>query len=59
MDKINKVLDRKEFIEISILGDGNCFYRCLSIHIEHTQEKHIYYRNLIFNFINENKKILQ
>ena len=30
---ILKLLSSKEYTEISIIGDGNCFYRCLSMHI--------------------------
>lgn len=59
MNKENTILVRNEFIEVTILGDWICFYRCLSMHIEYSQENHIYYRNLIFNYINSNEKLLQ
>ena len=51
MSVTKQILERKACIEIPILGDGNCFYRCISMFIENTQENHIYYRNLIYNYI--------
>ena len=32
-------LNSKEYTQFSILGDGNCFFRCLSQHFENHQEK--------------------
>ena len=59
MSVAKQILERKVCIEIPILGDGNCFYRCISMFIENTQENHIYYRNLIYNYICTNRHILQ
>ena len=56
---IPKLLSSKEYTEISIIGDGNCFYRCLSIHIEKFQENYNYYRNLIYQYIEANKEVFK
>ena len=52
------ILDTKDCNEI-IIGDGNCFYRCLSLQIEHNQDNYNYYRQIIYNFIKDNKKPLK
>ena len=38
----------EDMIEINIVGDGNCFFRCLSQVIDNTQENYHYYRILIY-----------
>ena len=46
----------EDMIEINIVGDGNCFFRCLSQVIDNTQENYHYYRILIYNYIYHNKE---
>ena len=52
-------LDNKDYHEIIVIGDGNCFNRCLSLQIEQHQENYNYYRQIIYNFIKHNKKTLK
>ena len=46
-------------MEIQIIGDGNCFYRCLYQELDHTQENYDYYRALIYNYIEAKIQYLQ
>ena len=55
--KVYEYIDKKHAIEIQIIGDGNCFFRCLSEEIVRTQENYAYYQTLIYNYIVEKKKI--
>ena len=48
-------IENKDIIEIQIIADGNCFYRCLSQEIDLTQENYKYYRSLMYNYIMQNK----
>ena len=41
------------------MGNGNCFFRCLSQHFENHQENHLYYRHLIYTYIFQNRDILK
>ena len=52
-------LNFKDYSEISIMGDGNCFFLCLSQHFENHQEIHPYYRHLIYQYILQIKEILK
>lgn len=71
-DKVNKVLniyehnstrydiiESKNIIEIQIIGDGNCFFLCVSQNLEKTQENHRYYLDLIYNYIIDNRNQFQ
>ena len=53
------IIESKNVIEIQIIGDGNCFFRCLSQNLEKTQENHRYYRDLIYNYIIDNRNQFQ
>lgn len=55
----NKSLLPKDYAEINIIGDGNCFFRCLSQFFDNTQEYYSFYRQLIFNYIMDNKRVLK
>lgn len=50
-DTTPKCIESNQIDVIEIIGDGNCFYRCLSQEIDNTQENHRYYRELIYNYI--------
>ena len=52
-------IESNNVLEIQIIGDGNCYYHCLSQELDKTQENYQYYRNLIYNYIVENKDALQ
>ena len=45
--------------EIAVSGDGNCFFRSLSMCLEYNEDNHLYYRNLIYEFIKKNKDDLK
>ena len=42
---------------VTVVGDGNCFYRCISYALEGTENFHSYYREIVYEELNENKKI--
>ena len=48
-------LDNKDYSEITITGDGNCFYRCLSMYIEKDEKNYNYYRQLIYKYVKKNQ----
>ena len=50
-----KQIDKNEYCEIGIIGDGNCFYRCLSMYFEYNQNDYSYYRRIIYEYIFQNK----
>ena len=50
-------LNKNEFSEIGIIGDGNCFYRCLSMFYEYNQDNYRYYRRIIYEYISNNKNV--
>ena len=52
-------IDMKDYTEIDIIGDGNCFYRCLAMFFESTQENHKYCRETIYMYIYNNKDIFK
>lgn len=56
-----KVINKDKYAEISDIGDGNCFFRCLSLskYLEKNENNYNYYRILIYNFIKSNKQILK
>ena len=42
-------------LEDSIFKDGNCFFRAISSFFTGTEQYHIYYRKLIYEYIIDNK----
>ena len=54
-NNIPLILNNKEYAE-AIIGEGNCFYRCLSMHIDKVQENHKYHRKIINSYILQNKE---
>jgi hypothetical protein len=44
-------LNKNDFIQIEIYPDGNCYYRCLSKFFNNSESYHIYFRNVIYNYI--------
>ena len=55
---VSKFIGLNQVEEVQIVGDGNCLYRCLSQALDETQENHKYYRELIYNYIEQNKTLL-
>ena len=51
IDKANIIprnyLSFNEFFEVNVRGDGNCFFRCLSKHIDKTENNYPYYRKIM------------
>ena len=43
------------FINEDIYGDGNCFYRAISYYICNSEEYHLFFRNLVYDYIMANK----
>ena len=54
-----KFLALNEVEEIQKIPDGNCFYRSISQALDKSQENYKYYRELIFNYIEQNKELLK
>ena len=52
----NLNLNKAEYGEIQMVGDGNCFYRCLAFHLERSQDNYDFYRNKIYHYIKKNIK---
>ena len=52
-----QLLNYMEYIEKAIVGDGNCFYRCISYYFLETEEFHLEYRNLLYDFMTKNKHL--
>ena len=55
----NRNISPKDYGEITMVGDGNCFFRCLSQYFDNTQENFSFYRQLIFEYIMDNKQVLK
>lgn len=49
-------LKKQNYWEIIIIGDVNCFFRCLSFHLEKSEGNYDFYRNKIYHYIKKNKK---
>ena len=45
---IKKPILKKYFINISIIGDGNCFYLCISLYYTDDQANHINVIKIIY-----------
>ena len=56
---MQKVLSKTEYCEVSVVGDGNCFFRCLSKYIGKTEDNYKFYRKIVYDYINLNKDILK
>ena len=56
---LNNLNEPANLNEVQVNGDGNCFFRSLSMCLEYNQENHFYYRNLVYKFIKQNKENLK
>ena len=56
---IPQTLSGENMHELKIIGDGNCFFRCLSQVIDKYQGNFQYYRHLIYIYIYQNKESLK
>ena len=52
-------LSFNEYCEVAVRGDGNCFFRCLSKHIDKTENNYSYYRKIVYEYTKNNKEILK
>ena len=61
--KINNIgytlIPKNYFTEIEIIEDGDCFFHAVSKFLSNNQNHHLYIRNIIYNYINMNKEIIQ
>ncbi|KAK0093486.1 hypothetical protein PV326_013432 [Microctonus aethiopoides] len=48
---MNQSINKKKFIEIDIVGDGNCLFRAISFFLYNTQDKHALVRQTIVEYI--------
>ena len=53
------ILNNKDYSEIIITGEDNCFYLCLSMYIEYNENNYAYYRDLIYKYVHKNKNLLK
>ena len=51
------ILNYMENIEKNITGDGNCFYRCISYYFLESEDFHLDYRNLLYEYMEKNKEL--
>ena len=51
----NLKFNENAFIREDIYGDGNCFYRAVSYYICNSERYHLFFRNLVYDNIMENK----
>ena len=56
---MKKFLYKTEYCEVAVVGDENCFFRCLSKYIEKTEDNYKFYRQKVYDYINLNKDILK
>ncbi len=54
-NSINKIIKKDIISILGIKPDGNCYYKALSLYLTKNQEIYNYFRNYIYNFINDNK----
>ena len=47
------------YIKKIIKGDGNCFYRCTSYYYRNSENYHLEFRNLLHEWMVENKDIFK
>ena len=47
-------INEDSFIIQKIYGDGNCLFRCISYFLTGTESYHLFMRNLLFNYIENN-----
>ena len=54
-------IDKKYILEQEFDGDGNCFFRNVSYFFTHKQIYHLFFREILFNYVieNQNKIILE
>ena len=52
----NKIFRKNIFTKIKITGDGNCLFRAISYYKFGNENHHLSIRNLVYNYINENKE---
>ena len=50
----NHDLSQLEYYEKQIIGDGNCYYRCLSYYYRGTEDYHLEFRQLISELFENN-----
>ena len=63
-NKISKILHKnlittKEINIILVIGDGNCFYRSISVYFSNSETFHSEVRNLIYETAKENKETIR
>lgn len=44
---------------IDVKGDGNCLFRCVSLALQHTQNKHQEFREMCANYLRENVELFK
>ena len=53
-NSIKKIIKKDIISILDIKPDSNCYYRALSLYLTNNQENDNYFRNNIYNFINDN-----
>ena len=51
----NLKFNENAFLKEDIYGDGNCFYRAVSYYICNSEQYHLFFRNLVYDYIMANK----
>ena len=53
-NSIKKIIKKDIISILDIKPDSNCYYRALSLYLTNNEENDNYFRNNIYNFINDN-----
>ena len=53
----NTNLSYQDYIEKNIIPDGNCFFRCISYYYRQTQDAHLEFRDLLYQWKKNNKDL--
>ena len=55
---LNKNIPRIQFQNIKVIGDGNCFFRAISVALGKDEEEYIEVKDKIIDFMNNNKQMI-
>ena len=51
-----EIIYKNEIIILNVIGDGNCYFRNLSLYFTNNENYHIFFRELLYIYINKNKE---
>ena len=51
-----EIIYKNEIIILNVIGDGNCYFRNLSLYFTNNENYHQFFRELLYIYINKNKE---